>query len=209
MKDLIEWGVAMLALPGQTESGDRYVVKPGSNNVLVAAVDGLGHGAEAAAAAKIAVEQLESYAHETVISLVNRCHIELKKTRGVVMTLASFNGQDSTMTWLGVGDVEGILFHADAQANPRREAVMQRGGVVGYQLPSLGATVIPVMPGDLLIFATDGVNGGFADNLNLSDHPQQIADDILAKFNKGTDDALVLVSRYLGEMPWKTIGRNS
>jgi serine/threonine protein phosphatase PrpC len=199
MTGLIEWGVATLTLSGQTESGDRYVVKPESNSVLVAVVDGLGHGAEAAAAAEAAVEQLEKYAHETIISLVNRCHTELQKTRGVVMNLASFDGQDNTMTWLSVGDVEGMLLRADAQANPQREAVLQRGGVVGYQLPSLSAVVIPVIPGDTLIFATDGVNSGFTDGLNLSNSPQQIADHILAKFNKGTDDALVLVARYVGD----------
>jgi serine/threonine protein phosphatase PrpC len=182
------------------------VVKPFHNSVLVAVVDGLGHGAEAAAAAKIAVDQLEGYAHEGIIPLVNRCHIELKRTRGVVMSLASFNGQDNTMTWLSVGDVEGMLLHADAKANPRREAVMQRAGVVGYQLPSLSTMVISVTPGDTLIFATDGVNNKFAEGLMLSASPQKIAEHILTKFNKGTDDALVLVARYYGRMPWKTVG---
>jgi len=200
IKGLIEWGVATQILPGQAESGDRSVVKPFSKGVLVAVVDGLGHGAEAAAAAKIAVDQLESYAHEAIISLVNRCHIELKRTRGVVMTLASFNGQDNTMTWLSVGDVEGMLLRADTQTNPQREVVMQRAGVVGYQLPSLGAMVIPVKPGDTLIFATDGIHNGFAEGLTVTASPQQIAEHILAKFNKGTDDALVLVARYVGDM---------
>jgi hypothetical protein len=34
--------------------------------------------------------------------------------------------------------------------------------------------------------------------VNLSDPPQKIADAILAKHNKKTDDALVLVVRYRG-----------
>ena len=45
---LIEWGVATLALPGEAQSGDRHLVKPVGSTVLVAVVDGLGHGAEAA-----------------------------------------------------------------------------------------------------------------------------------------------------------------
>jgi len=55
---LLEWGVAELVLPGQTESGDRYLVTPTPEGGLVAVVDGLGHGAEAAEAAKGAVRSL-------------------------------------------------------------------------------------------------------------------------------------------------------
>src|SRR2546430_400954 len=52
---VIDWGVAALALAGETESGDLHLVKRVGRGTLVAAVDGLGHGAEAAAAARAAV----------------------------------------------------------------------------------------------------------------------------------------------------------
>src|SRR2546427_6905214 len=64
---LIEWGVASLALPGEAESGDRHLVKPVGTGVLVAVVDGLGHGAEAAAAAQAAVAALERHATESPV----------------------------------------------------------------------------------------------------------------------------------------------
>jgi serine phosphatase RsbU (regulator of sigma subunit) len=35
--------------------------------------------------------------------------------------------------------------------------VLLRSGVVGYQLPTLRASTLPIAPGDLLIFATDGI----------------------------------------------------
>src|SRR5919201_1803066 len=89
---LIDWGAATLALPGQAESGDRHLVQPFPNGALVAAVDGLGHGPAAAAAAQIAIDILEEHAHEPLIALVRRCHEGLLNTRGVVMSLAAFNG---------------------------------------------------------------------------------------------------------------------
>ena len=47
--------------------------------------------------------------------------------------------------------------------------------------------------------ATDGIGaGGFTEGLVRSDSPQQIADRILKRHFKGTDDALVLVVRYVG-----------
>src|SRR5205814_9273794 len=67
---LIEWGVASLALPGEAESGDRHLVKPVGTGVLVAVVDGLGHGAEAASAAKAAVAALERHATESPAPLL-------------------------------------------------------------------------------------------------------------------------------------------
>lgn len=198
---LIEWGAAASALPGQAVSGDRSVVAPFPGGVLVAVADGLGHGNEASLAAEIAVATLAKYAAESVIALVQRCHEALLRTRGVVMSLASLNGQDNTMTWMGVGNVEGVLFRADAEASPLRESILLRGGTVGYMLPPLRASVLPVARGDTLIFVTDGIRSSFAGDLALvasSRAPQQIADGILSRHSRQTDDALALVARYLG-----------
>jgi phosphoserine phosphatase RsbX len=73
-----------------------------------------------------------------------------------------------------------------------------RGGVVGYRLPPLKARTIPLHEGDLLVFATDGIHDDFMGAIQVERTPQMIADTVLAKCGKGTDDALVLVVRYLG-----------
>lgn len=200
---LIDWGVALRhwgpqGESPQGESGDRYVVKPSSNGILVGVIDGLGHGAEAATAADAAAGVLEKYADELIISLMTRCHERLHFTRGVVMSLAFFDAGDDTMMWLGVGNVEGALLRADQNVTPNLESLLLRGGVVGYRLPPLRASVIPVMPGDTLILATDGIRSDFAHRVIVRDPPQKIADAILARYGKETDDALVLVARYRG-----------
>jgi len=194
---VIEWGVATLTLPGQGESGDSYVVRPFPDGVLVAAVDGLGHGDEAAAAAKTAVAILEMYSPEPVIALLRRCHERLRMTRGVVLSLASFAAREKTMTWLGVGNVEGRLLRADPHAYPPQESLLLRGGVVGGDLPAPYASIVPVWPGDTLVFTTDGVRSNFAERLTVSESPQRSADRILGQYAKRTDDALVLVARYV------------
>lgn len=195
--DLIEWGVAAQAMPGEKESGDTFVVKEFPQGVLVAAVDGLGHGADAAVAGRAVAAALSDFASESPINLFRRCHEAAQKTRGVVMSLASFHQADMTMTWAGVGNVEGSLFRADPNASPAIEYLLLRSGGVGFNLPDLRAMVIPVMPGDTLILATDGVRSNFSQALiqSLHETPQRIADRILAQNGKGTDDALVLVVR--------------
>jgi phosphoserine phosphatase RsbX len=196
----IEWSVAARPMEGQTVTGDLHLVQYFNDGVLLAAVDGVGHGNEALAAAQAAVSVLEARAEEPVIFLVKSCHTALTKTRGVVMTLASLNWLERTLTWIGVGNVEGRLLRADTSASHPSESLLLRGGLVGYQLPALQAGVLPIGPGDLLIFATDGVHAAFDQGINLADSVQKIADRILSRCFKGTDDALVLVIRYLGRI---------
>jgi hypothetical protein len=112
------------------------------------------------------------------------------------MSFAKLNSPDNMMAWLGVGNIEVLLLKADGKPKISRERLLLRGGTLGYQLPPLRESVIPFMPGDTLIFVTDGIRGGFEEGIKPDDMPQQIADSIMAQFNRGTDDALVLVVRY-------------
>jgi serine/threonine protein phosphatase PrpC len=206
---LLHGSVALHTLAGQSVSGDVHLVTPFPGGALVAVVDGLGHGEDAVTAAKLAIATLNEHAQESPLLLLQRCHGQLKGTRGAVMSLASFRAHDDLMTWVGVGDVEGVLLRGDADAKPARESLPLRGGVVGYQLPPLRVTTLPVRRGDLLIFATDGVRSSFTQEPLLrnplirltQDGPQQLAEQVLARYGKATDDALVLVARYQGAGP--------
>jgi hypothetical protein len=195
---VVTWGVAEAPFPNQRESGDRCVVQPSADGILIAAVDGTGHGTEAAAAAKIAAATLKAYARESPIALVLRCHEELKGTRGAVMTLAFVDLRDRTLTWLGVGNIEAVLVHRARQFNTTSDRALLRAGVIGYRLPALRAEVLPLKRLDTLIIATDGIKPDFDEGLTLSEDPQHIADGILARHCSGIDDALVVVARYLG-----------
>jgi phosphoserine phosphatase RsbX len=193
----VEWGSAGAACSGG-ESGDVCVVAFFPDGVLVATIDGLGHGVEAALAAKAAAQVLETYAGEPVLTLVRRCHDSIRGTRGVVMSLASLDTRDASITWTGVGNVEGVLLRAGAVAGGRDEAIPLRGGVVGYQLPPLKAGTAHVSVGDILIMATDGIRSGFTAGVNRRGRTQEIAESILETHARGSDDALVVVVRYLG-----------
>jgi len=98
-----------------------------------------------------------------------------------------------------VGNVEGRLLRANPHADPPQESLLLRGGVVGGDLPVPYASIVPVWPGDTLVFTTDGVRSNFAEGLTVSEPPQRSADRILGQYGKHTDDALVLVARYVGQ----------
>jgi phosphoserine phosphatase RsbX len=194
----LDWGVAALPLNGQLESGDRYVVQSFPGGVLLAIIDGLGHGSEAAGAAATAELILRADPSEPVISLVRQCHESLRLTRGVVMSLASLDTSHGLMTWLGVGNARGVLARSRSSVNQAHEELLLRAGVIGGQIPALQAAVLPVSPGDTLFLVTDGICGEFAQELTRSETPQRSADLILSKHAKRDDDALVLVARVIG-----------
>jgi negative regulator of sigma-B (phosphoserine phosphatase) len=197
----LESGVATRAMPGETESGDLHLVAPFPGGVLVAVADGLGHGPEAATAARIAIATLQDSPAEPVLDLIRRCHAALLRTRGVVLSLASIDAQHNQLTWLGVGNVDGTLYRADPAARPQRESLSMRGGVVGYQMPSLRVSVLPIERDDTLVFATDGIARDFQTESPLGWHPQEAANHMLRRHGRDNDDALILVTRYLGMAP--------
>ncbi len=197
----IECAVASATLEGQAETGDRYLVRKTPAGLLMGVVDGLGHGAEAAAAAMAAVATLDRHADEPLASLVRRCHEALLGTRGVVLSLASFRTIDRGLTWLGVGNVEGLLLRSSPRAGMTDGALLLRGGVVGGRLPDLQPSDLTLEKGDTLVFATDGIRSDFAAAIRRHDEPGAIAEAILARHRKETDDALVLVARFRGDEP--------
>jgi serine phosphatase RsbU (regulator of sigma subunit) len=195
----IEIGTWTRPYSGEEENGDCYLVKSHADLIVIGVADGLGHGREACLAGRTAMSCIDLHAGDSLISLFQRCHEDLKNTRGVVMSLASFHTTDNTMAWLGVGNVAGVLIRASVSPVAQRETILLRGGIVGLQLPNLYATEMAVAPGDTLVFATDGISRSFADDLSIQDSPQRIAERIGSKYCTDTDDALVLVARYRGQ----------
>lgn len=191
----VSWGHAGHALAGQTSSGDRGAVLTFPGGALVAVIDGLGHGVEACVAAERAEQVLAADPAAPVADLVKQCHEALRQTRGAVMSLSSFDAARGTMTWLGVGNVEGILVRADGSSG---EAIAMRGGTVGYKIPTLNPRTLLVHPGDTLVFASDGIRHGFREEVKVGRDPQEIADSILANWGRTSDDACAIVARYVG-----------
>jgi len=192
----IEAAFATLPLPGQSESGDLCLVKRVGKGTLIAVVDGLGHGQDAASAAHAAVGALDRYSHEPLIDLVRRCHEALVGLRGVVLGLAYLDPQAATMAWLGVGNVGGLLLRSDVGNRPSRVTLVPNAGFIGAEQTRPTTRSVPLALGDTVILYSDGIQDGFAESLALSNTPQEIADFVITRHMKGNDDALVLVARY-------------
>src|SRR5437867_13384863 len=93
LESQFEWGVASRAFPGEKASGDLHLVKALPGGVLLAALDGLCHGPEAAAAPTTAGAILQDHAHQPLPAPVTPCHAAMTDARGVVMALPRAGGR--------------------------------------------------------------------------------------------------------------------
>jgi negative regulator of sigma-B (phosphoserine phosphatase) len=191
----LDWSVATRAFPGEELSGDGHLVAQTATGWLLAVADGLGHGPEAATASAFFMQVLQHHAEKSPVELIQLCHNALRSTRGSAGTIVAIDRKRSLLTWVGVGNVEGVIRHAAPDAPPT-EYITLRGGIVGYRLPGLQPSLIHLLDGDILVLATDGIEGDFVHGVNPQHPPGLLAGYILDRYAKPTDDALVLVARW-------------
>jgi negative regulator of sigma-B (phosphoserine phosphatase) len=188
-----DWAVAAQPFPGELESGDLHVVVANADGLLVGVIDGLGHGPEAAASARLAAAALEENANLPVEVLLRHCDAATRGTRGAAVTLARVETRTETLTWAGVGNVIGVLVRFDPGEKTTWAPV--RPGIVGSNLPSMRVNTVAIRAGDQLVLATDGLRPAFASVIASRGLVQNLADGLLT--NHGVrDDQLVLVGRY-------------
>lgn len=198
----LAWGAAGRPMPGETDNGDQASLVALDDGALVAAVDGLGHGPEAARAAERALAVVAGQAGMPsgavdLDAVVSATHDQLARTRGVAMTIAAVDC-DGHMVWLGVGNVEAHVLRADGPRARRVASAVLYGGVVGYRLPRLRVSTVRLDRGDVVVMATDGIDVDFTDHVALADPPQRLAERVLERCARPRDDALVAAVRYVG-----------
>ncbi|QXQ15632.1 serine/threonine-protein phosphatase [Skermania piniformis] len=188
-------------MPGQSVSGDDWaVLDAGGDVVLLGVIDGLGHGADAAAAAHRAHQVLSCNPTEPLDELITLCHRALLGTRGAAITLVRLDVAAGSLSWLGVGNVAAILIGVSAtgSAAPRASG-LSVGGIVGYRLPpGQQPATVPLEVGDLLVLASDGIADRHLTESGVAGPVDRIAGDLLDRYAKASDDAVVLLARYRG-----------
>ena len=196
----IEWATAGRPRPGEHVSGDQSIaVGIEGRAALFGVLDGLGHGPAAANAAMAAVEAVKNACGERVEVLVQLCHRVLCGSRGAAMTLARVDFEAGQLCWTGVGNVTANLVAKAATGIQVRSSARLTAGIVGYRIPEISpAQVVPIRTGDLLIITSDGIAEDHLNHIDFAAPATVIAEHILGKHAKESDDAMVLAARHRG-----------
>jgi len=191
----LEWAAAGAAARGESRSGDRHLVQRLPDGALVAVVDALGHGPEAADVAEAAVAGLGRSPAASISRRLLDCHQSLAGTRGAVAALAGVDGVGA-VTWLSVGNVEGVVLRPGRDGMAVVSRLATRPGILGMRLPPLHESRQPMRPGDVLLVATDGVDPECFPAAAPATDPSAIARRVLENGHRPADDGLVLAVRW-------------
>lgn len=199
----IEWAASARSLSSMEACGDLSVaVDVNGSAALFGVLDGLGHGSEAARAARCGQKVLRREPGKPLDALIQLCHRALVDTRGAAMTLARIDFDVDTLSWTGIGNVSANLVAKSASGMEVRSSARLAGGIVGYRIPgTIHTPAISMRPGDLLVMASDGIAEHHLETIDFAVSAEVIAAQILRRYGKATDDALVLAARHRGASP--------
>ncbi|HET7036565.1 MAG TPA: SpoIIE family protein phosphatase [Thermomicrobiaceae bacterium] len=185
-------GAASQPYPGETVNGDAWLAEQQGERWRLALIDGLGHGPEAAAAARAALDALAAWPEASPLDALVACHQALHHTRGAAIAIASIDLAAGQLCFAGVGNVEARL-----RQDGKERRLMSYRGIVGAVLPRLRAFDLPLSDDWLLVLHSDGVSARFdlSEELPGAHHPDDLAAQILTRWARPTDDATVVVAR--------------
>ena len=179
--------------PGEIENGDAYHIRHDGSRTLVAVVDGLGHGAGAAAATRVALDALDDWRDEPLDALVLATHDALRATRGAVMSVALIDRATGRMQFAGVGNISTRVYNSPQAVHP-----IPINGTLGARIVKVPVWTYSWAEGTILIMSSDGVSASWDmshyPNL-LAQHPQIVAGVLMRDYERVSDDATVVVIR--------------
>jgi|GEM_PF-780672 len=202
------------AFPGESLCGDKAAAFPAVDGYWLVLADGIGHGPRAHNAAARAVAIVERVASAgarlvdappgttlttsrvSLPALFVAIHQSLQETVGAALGIAHIACDTGIVHFAGVGNT---LLRRIGSADTR---MVSRDGIVGQ--PGQRAVVprpveMALVPGDLLLFTSDGVEDHFGPTEYpgiLSQNAAQVSRTVVERFSKPHDDATCLALRY-------------
>jgi len=178
---------------GEEVNGDGYFVGRHGGRLLLAVVDGLGHGRGARDATAAALGTFEDWAGEPPDELLAAAHDALRATRGAVAAAVVIDREGERFQYAGVGNVDVRVFNSPEPVRP-----VPVNGTLGSRLSSLRVWPYRWSEGTTVVITSDGVSATWDINSYpglLSKSPQLFAGVLLRDYGRDSDDATALVVR--------------
>lgn len=177
----------MRPYPGLSSSGDLVVVRQAPSCTMLAVIDVLGHGPDAAEVAVLAGEYLGlADMDEGVEAWMQGLHEALARTRGAAAGLGRAEAGALQVTIVGNVEVRCIGTRVGVIATP---------GIVGRRMRRLRSFTFPMQHGDRLAMHSDGLRHlDLAGTRALSLEPA--CDQLMHEFAVAVDDASLLLTDF-------------
>jgi len=117
--------------PGEKTSGDGFVYKKTEKYLKMMLADGLGHGPEANKAINEAAVAFKVFPDYNPSETIRFIHSSIKKTRGAVINIISYDYARKVWTSAGVGNIAVRFF---GPVNFKNH--MSYNGIVGHNIPN-------------------------------------------------------------------------
>ncbi len=185
--------VCAFAIPvaGERLCGDAVCCIQEPGRTVVLNVDGLGHGPDAAEAAREAVRIFEANSGRSPGEVLVRLHDALKKTRGAAAAIAEISPLPGTLVYAGVGNISGIVL-----SKTLGRSLVSHNGTLGYVMPRVQEFKADWPQDGILIMHSDGVQTRW----DLSTYPGLLARKpaliggvLFRDFQRQRDDGSVVV----------------
>jgi anti-sigma regulatory factor (Ser/Thr protein kinase) len=143
----------VLPKPGEEQCGDGYSSIITKDFVKIFLGDGLGHGKEAAQAVEKAIDAFMNCTENDPAEIIRYINGEVRKTRGLVGTVAIFDLKEKKWKICGVGNISTRIIGHNIS-----KTCMAYNGIIGLNLPrTLNAQDIEHEKGQCLIMCSDGL----------------------------------------------------
>jgi anti-sigma regulatory factor (Ser/Thr protein kinase) len=194
---LLDFGVISVPKAGESVCGDGWAVVSRGPRSRLTVVDGLGHGSEAAAAAREAervfAAQGAADPWPSLPALLQACHVALATTRGAAMAVAEIDGAAGRLRYAGIGNIASSVLTAGGQ-----HGLASHNGTVGHHLRKVQVFEQPWPEEATLVMTSDGISSRFGLEAHpglLTRRPGLVAGVVYRDFTRQRDDATVLVAR--------------
>lgn len=187
-------GAVCLPVAGETQCGDGWAAAIAERRSVVLVVDGLGHGPNAADAARLAVRLFRAHAARPAAEILDLLHRGLQTTRGAAAAIAEIDAQRGRVCYAGIGNI-GARIVTDTGVR----ALVSHNGIVGHQARRIQPFEYPWSSDSTLIMHSDGITGhwktdGWPGIMHRD--PALAAGLIHRDFARERDDSTVVVFRH-------------
>lgn len=187
-------GAVNVSKQGQEVCGDAWGVAHTGDASTFLVADGLGHGYEASVASLEAVRTLRRNPALTALAMVEASHRALRSSRGAAVAVARIDRMRGKLSFSGLGNVAAQIYSGAS----RGQHLVSVNGTAGQDFPKLREFSYPWPQDGILMMYSDGLSSqtDIAARPRLALHdPTLIAGVLYRDFNRGHDDATVVVAR--------------